>query len=751
MKVGAAVVVLLAGLAQVGAAGAQINPNPTPAPEGTVYAKATRMSASAWRARQDTYLAAATSGGLNTAKPESLIAFAERGRRDPRFDGDISAATAATFDDILGDGFNDDFTISTLLTLWIQDHHLLEPSLAAAIKAKILSFKYWWTEPPITETPGSNYYWTENHQIIFAADEYLAGQAFPDDVFGRGMTGRQHMAHALPNIARWIELRGKYGFSEFLSNPYTAMTFEGVLSLADLAKDPEVAEMTSRVLDMLLVEVASHLQDGYLASAKGRTYTGHLLNLQGGGTTPALISLIFGSGTPPTGSGPATAMAVSHRYRPPEVAIRIAASKAVAVVRQHQSMPLDPTAPVVNPPIDPDGLPFTGDDGLLVWWGLGAQLAWQVTPLSVRTINTYNLWDTPNFQVAGADVLKNIVAGKTELEVQVLAQSLAKWLNPGLLSAVNTYTWRSPDAMLSTAQDWRTGQRTESALVSQATLNGAASVFTSLPKGAAPGQSGSGGGYWSGDGAAPRAAQVDDTVISIYAPQYDSAGVNGPIGYQTYTHAFFPQDRFDQVVQRDGWTFGRQGDGYVALWSWRPTRWVPFNAAVEHPDGVTSPWELIADGGSDNVWITQVGRAADQGGAADPFAAFQAAVTAHRPEVRPMAAGTPCAVSTPATLGSCSHGRSDGFLVSYASGTRPALGFGWSPKAAVAKPSLTKGGTPVVLDDPAHRWASPWASSGTDGRYRVRIDGAALDLDLRCAPVAPSAGVRPNRLCAVRR
>lgn len=431
--------------------------------------------------------------------------------------------------------------------------------------------------------------------------------------------------------------------------------------------------------------------------------------------------------------------------------MRIAASRGVAVVRQHQSMPLDPTAPVVNPPVDPDGLPFSGDDGLLVWWGMGAQLAWQVTPLSVRTINTYNLWDTPNFQVAGADVLKNIVAGRSELEVQLLAQSLGTWLNPGLLSAVDTYTWRSPDAMLSTAQDWRAGQRTESALVSQATLNGAASVFTTLPKGAAPGQSGSGGGYWSGDGAAPRAAQVDDTVISIYAPQYDSAGVNGPLGYQTYTHAFFPQDRFDQVVQRDGWTFGRKGDGYVALWSWRPTRWVPFNPAVEHPDGVSSPWELIADGGSDNVWITQVGRASDHAGAADPFEAFQAAVTTHPPEVRPMAAGTPCAVSTPATLGSCRHGRSDGFLVSYTSGSRPALGFGWSPKAPVAKPALTKGGRPVVLEDPGHRWSSPWASSGRDGRYRVRINGAVLNLDLRCQPVPPSGGVRPRRLCKERR
>ncbi len=27
------------------------------------------------------------------------------------------------------------------------------------------------------------------------------------------------------------------------------------------------------------------------------------------------------------------------------------------------------------------------------------------------------------------------------------------------------------------------------------------------------------------------------------------------------------------MVQRGHWTIGRKGDGYVALWSWRATRW----------------------------------------------------------------------------------------------------------------------------------------------------------------------------------
>jgi hypothetical protein len=727
----AAVVLVAAGL--VGAAApATGGGGPSRFGAGGTYAEATRMDAAAWTARQDGYLAEATSGPLDRTRPESLIAFAERARRDPGFDGDIGAATAADFDAVLGDDFDDDFTMSTLLTLWTQDHDLLSPSLAAAIKAKVLGWKYWWTEKPIRENPGKNYYWTENHQIIFLADEYLAGQAFPDEVFpGSGMTGREHMAHARTWIQRWVELRSRYGFSEFLSVPYTAMTFEGVVSLADLAEDPELADLLSKVADVMLVEVASHLQDYALGSAKGRTYTGNLFNLRGGGT-PVLAELVFGSGTPRT-NGSVTGLAVAHRYRPPEVAHRIAASQDVGVVRQHQSLPLDPTAPVTDDPVPPDQLTFQGEYGLVVWWAMGAQLAWQVAPLSVDTIETYNLWKTPNFQIAGADVLENVVKGKSPHDLRVLAQGLGSWLNPGLLSAVDTYTWRSPDAMLSTAQDWRAGQRTESALVSQATLDGATSVFTNHPKGAV-----GAGGTWSGDGAAPRAAQHDDTAIVVYAPQYEAGGTSGPSGYQGFTHAFFPQDRFDEVVRQDGWTFGRKGDGYVALWSWRPTAWVPFDASVEHPDGITNPFELKAAGGPDNVWIDHVGRASDHPGAPDPFAAFIDSVTAKAPVVRPLAGGTACKASSPAGLGSCKHGKADGFLVSYDGGDAPALTFGWSPKAATAKPPLTVDGLAVGLTDPGHRWSSPWASAGRDGHYRVEIDGAVLDLQLPVpAPVPP--------------
>ena len=60
-----------------------------------------------------------------------------------------------------------------------------------------------------------------------------------------------------------------------------------------------------------------------------------------------------------------------------------------------------------------------------------------------------------------------------------------------------------------------------------------------------------------------------------------------------YTHAWFPRDRFDEVVERAGWFFARRGDGFLALRSQRPARW-------SDASGEDEGRELVAEG-RDNV------------------------------------------------------------------------------------------------------------------------------------------------------
>jgi hypothetical protein len=87
------------------------------------------------------------------------------------------------------------------------------------IKDAFLNFKYFMDEPG----DDSMCYWSENHQILFAVSEYLAGQEWPDEIFTNdGKTGKEHMQKAITRIDAWMQQRFYYGFSEYLSNNYLA-------------------------------------------------------------------------------------------------------------------------------------------------------------------------------------------------------------------------------------------------------------------------------------------------------------------------------------------------------------------------------------------------------------------------------------------------------------------------------------------------------------------------------------------------
>ena len=82
-----------------------------------------------------------------------------------------------------------------------------------------------------------------------------------------------------------------------------------------------------------------------------------------------------------------------------------------------------------------------------------------------------------------------------------------------------------------------------------------------------------------------------------------------------FTHAYFPAYAFDEYVLREGWAFGRKGDGYLAL-----TAQQGFNF-IKH--GQYALRELRSYG-LQNIWLCQMGRAALDG----DFSAFQEKILA---------------------------------------------------------------------------------------------------------------------------
>jgi hypothetical protein len=238
----------------------------------------------------------------------------------------------------------------------------------------------------------------------------------------------------------------------------------------------------------------------------------------------------------------------------------------------------------------------------------------------------------------------------------------------------------------------------------QATLDADAQVFTTHPMRAAadaardPADDGE--GYWTGTASMPRSAQVGRTAVHLYRPAFAAPTdpLLGPLfGYQPLTHAFFPTERFDEVIEGDGWTAGRRGDGFVALWSWRPTAWTD-------PAGpeATVPWlqdryDLVAAGGPDNVWVVEVGSQDLDG----DFAEWVRTLRAAPPEVERAA---------------------DRLAVHHRSPAAGDLRFG------TEGPLVLDGAEVPLGDHPRHD--SRWATIRPGARQlEIRADGHRLELD----------------------
>lgn len=169
---------------------------------------------------------------------------------------------------------------------------------------------------------------------------------------------------------------------------------------------------------------------------------------------------------------------------------------------------------------------------------------------------------------------------------------------------VNTVTYKTPDTMLSSAQDYRPGERGSQEHIWQATLGPEAVVFTSHPACMSESEAHH-PGFWLGNAVLPRVAQWKDVLFAVYNfSEQDWLG---------FTHSYFPIYAFDEHAFQAGWAFARKGKGYLALTAARG-----FELIKRGPDGYRELRSL----GHQNIWVCQMGREAKDGA----FNDFQKAI-----------------------------------------------------------------------------------------------------------------------------
>lgn len=190
-----------------------------------------------------------------------------------------------------------DFGLLFLMRFYLEHKDRLPEGSRETVKQTFLNFKYWMDEPG----SDSMCFWSENHQIMFAVSEYLAGMTWPDEIFvNNGMTGEQHKAKALERIHIWMEQRFLYGFSEWYSNNYYAEDIAPMANYIQFSDDQESVEKMKIVFDLLWFDVATHSVNNTFVASSSRMYAGNKSSDKNGNSIRNEIKAIWNGATAKT-------------------------------------------------------------------------------------------------------------------------------------------------------------------------------------------------------------------------------------------------------------------------------------------------------------------------------------------------------------------------------------------------------------------------------------------------------------------
>ncbi|MEM7695328.1 MAG: hypothetical protein AAF318_12825 [Pseudomonadota bacterium] len=185
-----------------------------------------------------------------------------------------------------------DFALVPLLWARMAYGAQLTTPLRAEIDATILSYRYWMDEP------GNDvqWYFSENHALLFHTAAHLAGTLLPDATFARsGRTGREQAAVGASRLAAWFDHFERWEMAEFNSAAYFPIDLKGLLALFALSPDAALRARAGKAAARLITQIAKSAHHGTLTAAQGRSYE-H--TLRGGETAEltALSRLLWGVG-----------------------------------------------------------------------------------------------------------------------------------------------------------------------------------------------------------------------------------------------------------------------------------------------------------------------------------------------------------------------------------------------------------------------------------------------------------------------
>ena len=482
-----------------------------------------------------------------------------------------------------------DFAVPALFRM-LREHRgtRLSEAEACKIEQSLIHYKYWLDEPGEVHSC----YFTENHQILYHSAEYLAGQMFPDTVFpNNGMTGREHRAHATTFLRRWLTWRERFGFSEWLTQGYYMEDMLGLVDLMIYAEEEDIRTRCRMLIDMLVFDLAVNHFEGHLPTTHGRVYTRFIIDPDYEDCS-AVMSLLFDRGCCDFISNCAVMLA-ANGYTCPQ-AVLAAASASDGIQTNRERMSLD-VADAKYYGVDPADF-----DNIMFFWGQQTYSDRLTVENSLKVFPTWN-WMTNRVRAYYERYQLHDEAGAPCVDAPDYTA----------MTQVDIYTRRTPDYILSCAQDFRKGRMGYQQHPWTASLGGKAVIFTTNP--ASP-EYNNRPNNWAGNLTLPRAVQHENVLFCLYRIEPDF------VDY-LYSHIYFPKHEMDEVMEKDGWIFGRRGNGYIAVYSLLPGYWEKKDPAMfkalypeqwQEKYDRAEDYEYIAQGHA-NVWVIEMGSKAENG------------------------------------------------------------------------------------------------------------------------------------------
>ncbi len=567
-------------------------------------------------------------GIINGKTFEDLYLFLSGQREDIFFSEDEVYSSLSVQCEYMNNRFDcSDFKAQLLFKIYKDCKNKLSDRCKELIKNTFLSFKYFMDEPG----RDSMCYWSENHQILFAVSEYLAGQEWQNEIFtNSGLTGKEHLIKARKRIEAWMHQRFNYGFSEYLSNNYLAEDIAPMANFINYCEDKTLAEQMKIITDVLWLDVALNCSGNRFVAVSSRMYGNNKAGNYLGNSIKAAINILWGEEScrqklcdPDLSDKEKTLIEDCLNTKPNHIVLCFTdiVKKGIYTLPEaihDAALYNEEFISKMGCGLSPEDLKNEGLIGqkpyqIMAQMGAETFTNHQVIDNTLIYLKNNNMFTNSflaYFRYLTLTVLKPLNFEKLTRKYNIMPHGIATGRG-------NVYTYRTSRYTLSTDICKDVDMCGAQGHCWTANISENLTLFTTHPAGNGNGRFTSSPGYWIGDGRRPMSVQHRNVNITIYKlPEKKRFGESA---VSDITHAYMPECFYDEFIKKENAVFARKNGVFAAFISNGELFFKPFDneslkgiykSIVPAKDfSISGNFDLCRQGGKYHCYVTEMSQA----------------------------------------------------------------------------------------------------------------------------------------------